>query len=384
MKNILGENLAVTIFGESHGPYIGVVLDGLAPGIPVNKDFINHQLDLRRPSGKISTARVEQDEFILASGVFNDKTTGTPLTILIPNSVQHSKDYEKTAMLARPGHADYTANVKYHGFQDYRGGGHFSGRITAALVAAGGIVIPELEKKGIRIGSHIQSLGGIKDRPFGDYNQDFDSLSNTNFAVLDNEKAALMKAKAEEVAAQGDSIGGVLETAITGMPAGVGEPWFGTLESMLSYALFSIPAIKGVQFGAAFDLVDHPGSEFNDAFYMEDGEVRTKTNNNGGINGGISNGMPVTFRCAVKPTPSIYKEQNTINMKAMTNAKLQIEGRHDPAIIHRARVVVDSVTALVIYDALAGRYGTDYFGPFSDKNDNPDMLDQILNGGVWL
>ena len=381
MKNILGENLAVTIFGESHGPYIGVVLDGLAPGIPVNKDFINHQLDLRRPSGKISTARVEQDEFILASGVFNDKTTGTPLTILIPNSVQHSKDYEKTAMLARPGHADYTANVKYHGFQDYRGGGHFSGRITAALVAAGGIVIPELEKKGIRIGSHIQSLGGIKDRPFDDYNQDFDSLSNTNFAVLDNEKAALMKAKAEEVAAQGDSIGGVLETAITGMPAGVGEPWFGTLESMLSYALFSIPAIKGVQFGAAFDLVDHSGSEFNDAFYMEDGEVRTKTNNNGGINGGISNGMPVTFRCAVKPTPSIYKEQNTINMKAMTNAKLQIEGRHDPAIIHRARVVVDSVTALVIYDALAGRYGTDYFGPYSNETkDFPDVID----GGEWL
>lgn len=384
MKNILGENLAVTIFGESHGPYIGVVLDGLAPGIPVNKDFINHQLDLRRPSGKISTARVEKDEFILASGVFNDKTTGTPLTILIPNSVQHSKDYEKTAMFARPGHADYTANVKYHGFQDYRGGGHFSGRITAALVAAGGIVIPELEKKGIRIGSHIQSLGGIRDRPFDDYNQDFDSLSNTNFAVLDNEKVALMKAKAEEVAAQGDSIGGVLETAITGMPAGVGEPWFGTLESILSYALFSIPAIKGVQFGAAFDLVDHPGSEFNDAFYMEDGEVRTKTNNNGGINGGISNGMPVTFRCAVKPTPSIYKEQNTINMKAMTNAKLQIEGRHDPAIIHRARVVVDSVTALVIYDALAGRYGTDYFGPFSDKNDDSDLSDQIIDGGEWL
>ena len=381
MKNILGENLAVTIFGESHGPYIGVVLDGLAPGIPVNKDFINHQLDLRRPSGKISTARVEQDEFILASGVFNDKTTGTPLTILIPNSVQHSKDYEKTAMLARPGHADYTANVKYHGFQDYRGGGHFSGRITAALVAAGGIVIPELEKKGIRIGSHIQSLGGIKDRAFDNYDDDFDALSNTSFAVLDSEKAAQMKAKAEEVAAQGDSIGGVLETAITGMPAGVGEPWFGTLESMLSYALFSIPAIKGVQFGAAFDLVDHPGSEFNDAFYMEDGEVRTKTNNNGGINGGISNGMPITFRCAVKPTPSIYKEQNTINMKAMTNAKLQIEGRHDPAIIHRARVVVDSVTALVIYDALAGRYGTDYFGPYSNETkDFPDVID----GGEWL
>lgn len=384
MKNSLGENLTVTIFGESHGPYIGVVLDGLAPGIPVDKEFINHQLDLRRPSGKISTARVEQDEFILASGVFNDKTTGTPLTILIPNSVQHSKDYEKTAMLARPGHADYTANVKYHGFQDYRGGGHFSGRITAALVAAGGIVIPELAKKGIKIGSHIQSLGGIKDRSFNNYDQDIEALSKTNFAVLDPEKAALMKAKAEEIAAEGDSIGGVLETLVTGMPAGVGEPWFGTLEGLLSYALFSVPAIKGVQFGSGFDLVDHKGSEFNDPFFMEGNRVLTKSNNNGGINGGISNGMPIIFRSAVKPTPSIYKEQDTINMKEKSDAKLQIEGRHDPAIIHRARVVVDSVTALVIYDALVGRYGTDFFGPYSDKNDDLDLVDQELDGGEWL
>jgi len=384
MKNSLGENLTVTIFGESHGPYIGVVLDGLAPGIPVDKEFINHQLDLRRPSGKISTARVEQDEFILASGVFNDKTTGTPLTILIPNSVQHSKDYEKTAMLARPGHADYTANVKYHGFQDYRGGGHFSGRITAALVAAGGIVIPELAKKGIRIGSHIQSLGGIKDRAFNNYDQDIEALGKTNFAVLDPEKAALMKAKAEEIAAEGDSIGGVLETLVTGMPAGVGEPWFGTLEGLLSYALFSVPAIKGVQFGSGFDLVDHKGSEFNDPFFMEGNRVLTKSNNNGGINGGISNGMPIIFRSAVKPTPSIYKEQDTINMKEKSDAKLQIEGRHDPAIIHRARVVVDSVTALVIYDALVGRYGTDFFGPYSDKNDDLDLVDQELDGGEWL
>ncbi len=384
MKNSLGENLTVTIFGESHGPYIGVVLDGLAPGIPVDKEFINHQLDLRRPSGKISTARVEQDEFILASGVFNDKTTGTPLTILIPNSVQHSKDYEKTAMLARPGHADYTANVKYHGFQDYRGGGHFSGRITAALVAAGGIVIPELAKKGIKIGSHIQSLGGIKDRSFNNYDQDIEALGKTNFAVLDPEKAALMKAKAEEIAAEGDSIGGVLETLVTGMPAGVGEPWFGTLEGLLSYALFSVPAIKGVQFGSGFDLVDHKGSEFNDPFFMEGNRVLTKSNNNGGINGGISNGMPIIFRSAVKPTPSIYKEQDTINMKEKSDAKLQIEGRHDPAIIHRARVVVDSVTALVIYDALVGRYGTDFFGPYSDKNDDLDLVDQELDGGEWL
>ena len=375
MKNSLGENLTVTLFGESHGPYIGVVLDGIAPGIPVDSDFINHQLDLRRPSGKISTARVEQDQFVLASGVFNGKTTGTPLTVLIPNQVQHSKDYEKTAMLPRPGHADYTANVKYHGFQDYRGGGHFSGRITAALVAAGGIVIPELERKGIKIGTHIQMLGGIKDRDFSDYNQDFEALANTNFAVLDSQKAAEMKALAEKVAASGDSVGGVLETAVTGMPAGVGEPWFGTLESLLSYALFSVPAVKGVQFGAGFDLVNSFGSQFNDPFKMENGKVVTTSNNNGGINGGISNGMPITFRCAVKPTPSIYKQQDTINMKENVDAKLIIEGRHDPAIIHRARVVVDSITALVIYDALAGRFGTDFFGPVDEKNEE---------GSEWL
>lgn len=366
MKNTLGENFCVTIFGESHGPYIGVVLDGIAPGIDVNKDFINHQLDLRRPSGKISTKRVETDEFILASGVFNDKTTGTPLTILIPNSVQHSKDYEKTATLARPGHADYTANVKYHGFQDFRGGGHFSGRITAALVAAGGIIIPELEKKGIKIGTHIKSLGGIKDRNFGDYQKDIDFLGGTNFPVLDADKSEQMKTLAEKIAAEGDSVGGVLESVILGMPAGVGEPWFGTLESELSYALFSIPAIKGVQFGDGFDMVDSFGSEFNDSLQIiqDNGKskVITKTNHNGGINGGISNGMPILFRCAVKPTPSIYKTQDTIDMSKNENAKLNIQGRHDPAIIHRARIVVDSVASFVIYDALAGRFGTDFFG----------------------
>lgn len=366
MKNTLGENFCVTIFGESHGPYIGVVLDGIAPGIDVNKDFINHQLDLRRPSGKISTKRVETDEFILASGVFNDKTTGTPLTILIPNSVQHSKDYEKTATLARPGHADYTANVKYHGFQDFRGGGHFSGRITAALVAAGGIIIPELEKKGIKIGTHIKSLGGIKDRNFEDYQKDIDFLGGTNFPVLDADKSEQMKTLAEKIAAEGNSVGGVLESVILGMPAGVGEPWFGTLESELSYALFSIPAIKGVQFGDGFDMVDSFGSEFNDSLQIvqDNGKskVITKTNHNGGINGGISNGMPILFRCAVKPTPSIYKTQDTINMSKNENAKLNIQGRHDPAIIHRARIVVDSVASFVIYDALAGRFGTDFFG----------------------
>ncbi len=363
MKNSFGDNLTVTLFGESHGPYIGVVLDGLSPGIEIDNEFISHQLDLRRPDGKISTTRIEQDEYIFASGVFNGKTTGTPLTIIIPNKNQNSKDYSKFAELPRPGHADFTANEKYHGFQDYRGGGHFSGRITAALVAASGVVIPALKKKGIMIGTHIKSLGGIKDRDYCDYVTDIDFLGKNKFAVLDEEKAGLMKAYAEKVASEGDSTGGVLETVVLGLPAGVGEPWFGTLEGRLSYALFSIPAIKGVQFGSGFDSADSLGSKFNDEFRMQDGKVITTSNNNGGINGGISNGMPVLFRCAVKPTASIYKEQKTINMKNKTDAKLLIEGRHDPAIIHRARIVVDSMTSLVIYDSLAGRFGTDYFCP---------------------
>ena len=223
-----------------------------------------------------------------------------------------------------------------------------------------------MKKKGIKIGTHIKSLGGIKDRNFEDYQNDIDFLGGTNFPVLDADKSEQMKTLAEKIAAEGDSVGGVLESVILGMPAGVGEPWFGTLESELSYALFSIPAIKGVQFGDGFDMVDSFGSEFNDSLQIvqDNGKskVITKTNHNGGINGGISNGMPILFRCAVKPTPSIYKTQDTIDMSKNENAKLNIQGRHDPAIIHRARIVVDSVASFVIYDALAGRFGTDFFG----------------------
>ena len=361
MKNTFGQSLSVTLFGESHGPYIGAVLDGLAPGMDIDDDFIKHQLDLRRPSGKISTSRVEQDEYILASGVFNKKTTGTPLSILIPNSVQRSSDYENRPRIARPGHADYTASVKYHGYEDFRGGGHFSGRITAAIVAAGAIVIPALKKKDIHIGTHILSCGGIKDREFINYADDIEKLAYTNFPVLDENKAADIRHMMEEVASEGDSVGGVLETVVTGMPAGVGEPWFETVEGRLSYAMYSIPAIKGVQFGEAFDMVDKKGSEYNDAFIKDEKGIATKTNHNGGINGGITNGMPILFKCAVKPTPSIYKEQDSIDLKTKEEVKLKIEGRHDPAIIHRARIVVDSMTALTLYDMLAQRYGTDFF-----------------------
>ena len=360
MKNTFGNNLAVTLFGESHGECIGAVLDGMAPGIPIERDYIASQLSLRRPAGKISTARREADEYRVVSGVFEGKTTGTPLTILIPNTVQHSKDYAATRALPRPGHADYTAHVKYRGFEDYRGGGHFSGRVTAALAAAGAIVLSALRSKGIVLGTHIASCAGISDRAFADPAAELVMLNQKSFAVLDDEKGAQMRAAIEEAAAEGDSVGGILETAILGVPAGVGEPWFDTLEGVLAHMLFSVPAIKGVQFGDAFAMANGRGSAYNDSFYISDEEIKTETNHNGGVNGGISNGLPILFSCAVKPTPSIFKPQKTVDMFAHSDAVLELKGRHDPAIIHRARVVVDSVTAIALADMLVTKYGTDW------------------------
>ena len=359
MKNSFGTSVSVTLFGESHGPEIGAVIDGLAPGLPVDESFIASQLSLRRPAGKISTARQEADAFRIVSGVFEGRTTGTPLALLIPNADTRSGDYERGPV--RPGHADYTAYIKYHGFEDYRGGGHFSGRITAALVAAGAIVIPALRAKGVLIGTHIARCAGIDDAPFGDNpSTDLEKLNALPFAVLDEDCGIRMRAAIEEAAARGDSVGGVLETAVTGLPAGVGEPWFDTVESVLSHALFSVPAVKGVAFGDGFALADMTGSEANDPFRMQNGRPVTETNRNGGINGGITNGMPLVFRCAVKPTPSISLEQRTVNPLTGEETSLQISGRHDPAIVHRARVVVDSVTALALCDLLAQRYGTDW------------------------
>ncbi len=362
MKNTFGNSLQITLFGESHGPYIGAVLDGLAPGIAIDHDYIRSRLTLRRPYGKISTGRVEEDAYEIVSGVYEGKTTGTPLCIMIPNRAMKSEDYEKKGRLVRPGHADYTAFCKYHGFEDFHGGGHFSGRITAALVAAGAIASTALKDKGITIGTHILSIRDIVDRSFSDIPKDIAFLNNEQFAVLDATVKEAMIAAIEEAAGRSDSIGGVLETAVNGMCAGVGEPWFDSVESMLSHALFSIPAIKGVQFGAGFDGGMLYGSEYNDPLRVrDDGSVYTTSNHNGGINGGITNGMPVLFRCAVKPTPSIFSEQNSIDLEKRENTTITIEGRHDPAIIHRARAVVDAVSALTIYDLLAARFGTDHF-----------------------
>ncbi len=360
MKNSFGNSITLTLFGESHGEYIGAVLDGLAPGIKINREYIGEKLDLRRPGGKISTSRVEGDDYHIVSGVHQGYTTGTPLCILIPNSSKNSADYENLADTPRPGHADFTAGCKYHGFEDKRGGGHFSGRITAALVAAGAILQCALEDKGIVIGSHITELHGAYDRPFEDYREDIALLSKKTFPTLDKRAEEKMVKEIEKAASLSDSVGGILETAIIGVPSGVGEPWFDTVESMLSHALFSIPAVKGVEFGLGFAFADVYGSEGNDPFTMDGDKVVTTTNNNGGINGGITNGMPIVFRSAIKPTPSVFKEQMSVSLSQKTNKMIKIQGRHDPAIIHRARAVVDAMSAFVIADMLTVRYGTDY------------------------
>ncbi|MBR4748031.1 MAG: chorismate synthase [Abditibacteriota bacterium] len=371
MKNTFGSAVTLTIFGESHGPEIGAVLDGLAPGMEVSGDSIRKQLDKRRPAGAISTARREADEFHIASGVFEGRTTGTPLTIIIPNADVHSRDYASLRHTPRPGHADYTAQVKYRGFQDYRGGGHFSGRITAALCAAGGILLPALEKKGILIGSHIAALGGgeplLRDQAFsGDealLTEQLRSLDCKDFPALDPEAEKAMRERILEMRDLHDSCGGILEGCIAGLPAGTGEPWFDTVEGVLSHALFGIPAVKGVDFGGAFDLAGLPGSEYNDGFCLSDsGEVRTSTNHNGGVNGGIANGMPILFRVMVKPTPSVFLPQATVDLEKGTGATLSLSGRHDPAVIHRAAAAVNCAAALAAADLLTVRYGADYLG----------------------
>lgn len=362
MKNTFGTSISVTLFGESHGEAIGAVLDGLAPGIEIDGELIRKKLTQRRPSGKISTPRVEDDEFSIVSGVFDGRTTGTPLCILIPNTNKKSSDYDRVARLARPGHADYTAECKYHGYQDHRGGGHFSGRLTAALVAAGAIVLSALERRGIRVATHISSLGAVSDRGFDGNNleNDIKKLNGLDFAVLDDGAAEAMRGEILAAAEEGDSVGGVLETVVCGLPAGVGEPWFDTVEGMIAHAMFSVPGIKGVEFGAGFGISRLRGSEANDALRSCDGGIMTLANNNGGVNGGITNGMPVVFRCAVKPTPSIFKAQQTVDVKSGENAELTLTGRHDPAIVHRVRAVVDCMTALTVADLLAQRYGTDW------------------------
>lgn len=335
MKNTIGNSLTITLFGESHGKAIGAVIDGMPSGLAVDEEYIASQLSRRRPKDATSTPRQEKDEFSILSGVFEGHTTGTPICITIPNADTHSSDYGEMQYKMRPSHADYTANCRYNGFQDYRGGGHFSGRITAALVAAAALVIPALNKKEIKINTNILHIGGETDK----------------------EK---MREKILEARQEGDSVGGTLETVVEGMPTGVGEPWFDTVEGMLSHAIFSIPAVKGIEFGLGFNFADKMGSDANDQMYVDGDVVKCYTNNNGGILGGITNGMPIVFRTVIKPTPTIAKEQKTVDISTMSDTTLSARGRHDPCIVHRAAVVVESVTALVIADMLASKFGTDW------------------------
>lgn len=358
MSSYWGKNLKLTVFGESHSKGIGGVIDDLPAGIDVDEAAIREML-ARRATGisKIATARKEPDIPEILSGVFNGKTTGTPLAFVIYNSDQHSSDYANIAENARPSHADYTGFVRYGGFNDYRGGGHFSGRLTAPIVFAGALANSWLESKGIYIASHIKSIKGIEDEgksieelSFGDAR----AIKSKPFPTFSDERGQAMFAAAEEAKNGLDSVGGVVECCVFNLPAGLGDPIFGAFESRLSELLFAVPAVKGVEFGAGFAIADMLGSEANDEFYMDGGKVRTRTNHNGGINGGITNGMPVTFRVAVKPTASISRPQQTVNFKTNADTELIIKGRHDACITLRAVPVIESCAALCAMDFLLG------------------------------
>ncbi len=366
MKNTYGTALSMTLFGESHGRAVGAVLDGMAAGCAVDEAFIAACMDKRRARGDgLSTARVEADEVHFLSGVLDGHTTGTPIALTIENANMRSGDYAKTAALLRPGHADYTAWARYRGYQDARGGGHFSARITAALVAGGALVLQTLNAAGIEITTHIARCAQLADTPFAqddpaELQKQLRVLADKTdgFAVLDASIEQPMKDAIRAAGADGDSVGGILETAITGLPAGLGEPFFDSVESTLAHMAFSVPAVKGIEFGAGFGFAELRGSTANDPFRVdENGRVYTETNRNAGINGGLANGMPVIFRTAVKPTPSIYREQRTVAYPARENATLSIKGRHDPCVVPRAAIVQTCAAALAIGDLMSARYG---------------------------
>ena len=356
MSGVWGNKIKYSIFGESHGNAIGITIDGLPSGVQLDIEEINREMRRRAPGkNKFSTSRQEKDEFEILSGYFNGKTTGTPLCAIIRNSDQHSKDYEKTKNLMRPGHADYTGFVKYGGYNDYRGGGHFSGRITAPIVIAGAIAKQVLKEKGIIVGSHIKSIGTVEDNFFQEVdlnNSLLESLSCLEFPTLNEEKASAMKEEILIAREDKDSVGGIVECAILNLPTGIGSPFFGSVESILSSLLFSIPAVKGVEFGTGFSISKMKGSEANDQFYIEEDKIKNYTNNNGGILGGITSGMPVIFRAAFKPTPSIAKEQKTVDIQEKKQTTIEIHGRHDPCIVQRAVPVVEAVAAMGILEML--------------------------------
>lgn len=352
-----GKRFKITIFGESHGEYVGITIDGIPSGIKLDYDFINFEMDRRASKGgALSTTRVEKDRPNIISGILNDITTGAPLTALIKNENKKSGDYDILKSIMRPGHADFTANIKYKGFNDYRGGGHFSGRLTAPIVFAGAIAKQILNKYDIYIGSHIKSIGHIEDTKFDNYNLEknvLEALNKDKLPLLNKELKHKMRNYIQEIKSQGDSLGGVVECAILGIPVGIGSPFFESIESVLSSIIFSIPAVKGIEFGSGFDITKMVGSQANDEFYYDkDGSIKTRTNNNGGVNGGISNGMPILFSVAVKPTPSISKIQKTINIKTKKNQEISVVGRHDPIIVPRIIPVIEAVSAIATLDMI--------------------------------
>lgn len=359
MSSIIGNKLKITLFGESHGEAVGVVIDGLPSGFVIDFSYINRQMQRRAPgTGPLSTSRKEEDLYQILSGLFEGKTTGTPLTAVIFNRDKKSSDYSELKNIVRPGHSDYTGYVKYYSYNDYRGGGHFSGRLTAPLLFAGALAMQILESRNIYIGSRIKSIYNICDQDLESMDRErLMAFKESDFPVVSEEKGQLMAQAIVKHKEEGNSLGGIVETFILNVPAGYGEPFFDSVESKISHMIFSIPGVKGIEFGAGFNITDLTGREANDEFYMEEGRIRTLTNNNGGILGGISNGMPITFKTAIKPTPSLASPQNTVHVEEMKNTVISIKGRHDPCIVPRALPVIEGACALAILDLIMERDG---------------------------
>lgn len=356
MSSVYGEYLKLSVFGQSHGAAIGMTLDGVPAGLPVDLDALNAFMMRRAPGRQAySTPRSEADCPEFLSGLVNDHTCGAPIAAIIRNTNTRSKDYSNLFDCPRPGHADYTAQIKYKGYQDVAGGGHFSGRLTAPLCIAGGLCIQWLSMQGITVAGHICSIANISDSPARANPVQPDlQFSDPEFPVFNSVAAEMMKKAISDARADGDSVGGVIECVIQGVPAGLGGPLFGGLEGKIAQAIYAIPAVKAVDFGAGFDACEMRGSQHNDAYTVDNNTVRTVTNNAGGILGGISTGMPIVFRVGIKPTPSIAKLQQTISISSMEERTLTVEGRHDPCIVPRAVPVVEAVAAITIFDALLG------------------------------
>ena len=351
MSSTYGENLKLTIFGQSHSPAIGVTIEGIPAGEKVDLDALQRFLNRRAPGKNAwSTPRKEADAPEILSGLVNGHTCGAPLTAIIRNTNTRPQDYETLALTPRPGHADYTAEVKYGGYQDRAGGGHFSGRLTAPLCIAGGICLQLLAREGIAVVSRIASIADVCDE-----GALLSSTAEKDFPVVSDACGETMRAAIAQAREAGDSVGGVVECAVLGAPAGLGDPMFGGMENRIAAALFGIPAVKGVEFGAGFGASKLRGSENNDAFSVENGKIVTETNHCGGILGGITDGMPIVFRAAFKPTPSIARAQQSVNLQSVTREKLAITGRHDPCIVPRAVPCVEAAAAVAVYDALLAR-----------------------------